>query len=840
MQQYNMNPSPAKRSKREIIRWALIGILAFSAIFFVTLFAYGLSVEVPTIDSLEQNKITQSTKIYDRKGEVVLYEVYGEQKRTLVHFDEIPQNVKNATIAIEDARFYSHPGISVWGILRAIFTDAMSGQVFVQGGSTITQQLVKNTFLSPERTITRKLKEAVIALKVETVYSKDQILELYLNDIPYGSNAYGIEAASQTYFGKHAHDLSLAEAATLAAIPRAPTYYSPYGNNTEELLKRKNIVLDRMAELNFITDDQSKGAKEEKVKFIPKSEQGMRAPHFVMHVLQQLSDMYGEDFIKTNGLKVITSLDLSLQKAAEDTIKAYAPVIEKNYNASNEGLVAIDPKTGQILAMVGSRDYFDIENEGNFNVTLAKRQPGSAFKPIVYAAAFKKGYTPDTVLFDVPTEFAVQGATSYRPQNYDEKYEGPISLRSALAESRNVPAVKLLYLVGIKDAISLAQSLGISTIDDPKRYGLSLVLGGGEVTLTDLTSAYGVFANDGMKNKQVSILTIEKSNGEVLFSEQGHAEQVLDPQIARTVSDVLSDNNARAPAFGSNSALYFAERPVAVKTGTTNDYRDTWVVGYTPNIAVGVWAGNNDNSPMQKKVAGFVVAPIWHDFLAKAFQTLPAEQFKPYTPTYPDKAVLRGEWRGDIVRIDRTTGQPATETTRPEDIEMRGTTNIHTILYWVDKNNPLGPPPANPAADSQFYNWEIGVQQWAQENGYHNGENQIGPFDDSDLIDIILNGGDRTPPSLTILAPEDRSRFAKQSKIRFRLRIQAHAKVTKVEYYVNDILAATENKDFATYTLDASKLPFGNNPNPIDAVVKVKVYDENNNQTERSITLTFA
>lgn len=828
-----MDPQPLKpttNSRRATIRWILIGLLSVSAIMFVTLFAYGLSVEVPSVETLKENKITQSTKIYDRTGKVVLYEIYGEEKRTIIPFNDIPKDVKNATIAIEDARFYTHPGISIWGILRAIVHDALRGQFLVQGGSTITQQLVKNTFLSPERTITRKLKEAVIALKIETVYPKDEILNLYLNDIPYGSNAYGIEAAAETYFGKHAKDLTLAESAVLAALPRAPSFYSPYGNNVEKLLQRKNLVLDRMAELSYITPEQAASAKDEKIKFLPKSEQNMRAPHFVMHVLEELDTLYGEDFIKTNGLKVITSLDSELQQAAEETVQKHAPLIQKNFNAGNEGLVSIDPKTGQILAMVGSRDYFDIEHEGNFNVTLAKRQPGSAFKPIVYAAAFKKGYTPDTVLFDVPTEFAVQGADSYAPQNYDNKFVGPISLREALAQSRNVPAVKLLYLAGIKDSIKVAQDLGITSLQNPSRYGLSLVLGGGEVTLLDLTSVYGVFANDGVRLKPVSILEVVKNNGEPLFVQKNEPQKVLDPEVARTISDVLTDNNARAPAFGFNSALYFPDRPVAAKTGTTNDYRDTWIIGYTPNLVTGVWAGNNDNSPMEKKVAGFIVAPIWHEFMAKAFVKLPRENFKPYTPTSPDKPILRGEWRGGVVRIDRTNGQPATDQTPPENIEERITPNIHTILYFVDKENPLGPPPANPAADPQFYNWESGVQQWVAEHGYTNGFEQPDPRDPRNQPD---------KPVITILSPRDHDRFSYKSKIRFSLRIEDKNPITKVEYYVNDTLLGTATENFNRFSLDASSLKL--NPGETrDLTVKIKAYDSVGNQTESSIVITLS
>ncbi|TSC72343.1 MAG: 1A family penicillin-binding protein, partial [Parcubacteria group bacterium Gr01-1014_70] len=493
----SMNVKENKSRVRQIFKiFFVLGLIGFFAAV-AAASAIVLTTPIPAVGDFDNREIVESTKIYDRTGETLLYELYNEEKRTVVAFEEIPRHVKNASVAIEDSRFYNHPGISVFSILRAFSTDILRGQVLVQGGSTITQQLIKNTLLTSEKTLTRKIKEAVLALKIENKYSKDEILNMYLNEIPYGSNAYGLEAAAETYFAIHARDLSLAQAAYLAALPKAPSYYSPYGNHKDELVVRKNIVLKRMEELGFVSTEEAETASKEEVVFLPPATQGIRAPHFVMYVVDQLTERFGEEFLRNNGLSVRTTLDIGLQKHAEEVIASHAEKIDKDFNAGNASLTATDPKTGEILAMVGSRDYFDREHEGNFNVAVARRQPGSAFKPIVYAAAIEKGYTPETVVFDVPTEFAASGAESYQPQNYDNIFRGPITFREALAQSINVPSVKVLYLTGLREALDMARRLGISTLQGPNQYGLTLVLGGGEVRLLELVSAYGVFANDG-------------------------------------------------------------------------------------------------------------------------------------------------------------------------------------------------------------------------------------------------------------------------------------------------------------------------------------------------------
>ncbi len=715
-----------RHQKREL--FLVVASLALIVVGIVLLWA--TSLKIPDIESLSERKVEQSTKIYDRTGEILLDDLQENTTRTVIPISDVSKNLQLATVAIEDAEFYEHNGVKPTAFLRAVLVN-LASLGFSQGGSTITQQVVKNSILTTDKTITRKVKEWVLAIKLERVLSKEQILELYLNENPYGGSIYGIEEASKSFFGKSAKDLSMAESAYLAALPQAPTYYSPYGNHREQLEVRKNLVLSRMKELGFITGSEYDTAKAENITFQAQAISGIRSPHFVFFVREQLEKEYGRRALEESGWRIITTLDADLQAKGEEIVKKFALENEINFNAENAGLVAIDPTNGDILTMVGSRDYFDPEIDGAVNVAVAKRQPGSAFKPFVYAQSFREGYTPDTVVFDVPTQFSTScpvdslkdEAPCYAPGNYDNVFRGPITLREALAQSINIPAVKVLYLVGINDAIRLARAMGINTLEGADRYGLTLVLGGGEVTLLDLTSAYGVFANNGIRNPYRSIIRIEDRNGDEVRGYSLSPERVLEEETALTVSDVLSDNIARSPAFGIDSALNFPGRHVAVKTGTTNDYRDAWISGYTPNIAVGAWAGNNDNTPMEKKVAGFIVAPLWHQFMEYALSKSPNDSFPeaPALTTENDKPVLRGIWQGgDVVRVDAVTGSPVDENFGGVTRE-RITVSIHSILYWLDKTNPRGPKPDNPADDSQFTRWEWGVRNWAAQHGYTDG-----------------------------------------------------------------------------------------------------------------------
>ena len=679
---------------------ASAGFLVLAVIFII------FSRDLPDPSNLEDRIIMESTKIYDRTGKIILYDIHGEEKRTVIPFSEIPQTIKDATIVAEDRDFYKHRGIDFKAIIRAVWLNLTGDNL--QGGSTITQQFIKKSILSDERTFTRKIKEAILALELERRYSKDEILNFYLNQIPYGSNAYGIEAAAQTFFAKDAKDLNLAESALLAALPKAPSYYSPYGERKKELLARQKLILEKMHELNYIAGKDYEKAKNATLNFA-KSRSSIQAPHFVFYIKDILDEKYGEDYVSRAGLKIITTLDWDLQNIAEEVVAAGADSNDSK-GAHNASLTAIDPKTGQILAMVGSRDYFkdsipagceqgvSCQFEGNVNVATRLRQPGSAFKPFVYATAFKKGFTDKAILFDVPTQFDTgcnsigqpqsSGVKCYSPKNFDLKYRGPVTARQALANSLNIPSVQVLYLAGVEDSINTAEDLGLTTLKDRSRFGLSLVLGGGEVKLLEMVSAFGVFATEGVKHQTVSILRIENSKGKVLEEYKDEPVQVLDSEIARLISDILSDNVARTPVFGARSSLFFEGRPVVAKTGTTNEFRDGWTIGYTPSLAAGVWTGNNDNSPIKQEPGVYTAAPIWREFMVRAFEklNLQPESFTPPEIKNVSKPILNGQY---IINGE-----------------------IHSTLYYVNKNDPQGPAPSNPYADPQFNNWEAAVRAW--------------------------------------------------------------------------------------------------------------------------------
>ncbi len=706
------------------LRNTIIFLFSCGILFAGILLIWVSTFQVPSLDTIEARKISQSTKIFDRTGKILLYDVYQKTERTIVPFADISQNIKASTLAIEDKDFYSHHGVKPQSIARAFFANITS-MSFGQGGSTITQQVVKNSILTGDKTATRKLKELVLALKLERVMPKDQILSMYLNEIPYGGSIYGVEEASESFFGKTAKEVTIAEAAYLASLPQAPTFYSPYGKNKIKLDERKNVVLKEMLRDKRISQKEFDEAIAEKVVFLPKSDKNIKAPHFVMFVKEYLENKYGLDVLEQGGLRITTTLNYDLQLKAEAIAKKYADINEKSFNGTNDAFIALDPKTGGILTMVGSRDYFDTKIDGNFNVALAHRQPGSTFKPFAYAEAFIKGYTPDTVLFDLPTQFSTacppDNTTSdgdcYSPGNYDDKFRGPMTMREALAQSINIPSVKTLYLAGVKDTIDLATSMGIQNLGNQNTYGLTLVLGGGEVSLLDMTSAYGVFATEGLRNPYVGILKVEDKDGKILEQITPRPNRVLDPEVARKISDVLNDNVARTPLYGANSAVYFGGRDVAVKTGTTNNYKDAWIIGYTPSVVVGTWAGNNDNTPMAKKVSGLIVAPMWRAFMDEVLKTVPNESFvKPIKEdSYDIKPVLRGKWQGGISSVTMASStDPEVPYNSIQEVLMGG---VHSILYWVNKNNPRSLDPVIPELDSQFDRWEYPVRIWATSQG---------------------------------------------------------------------------------------------------------------------------
>lgn len=617
---------------KKILFFAKIGFLLVFGVFvlsvvLVPFFAFGL----PSPDKVVRRE-GFSTKILDRNGEV-LYDIFQDKRRTPVSLDEVPLYLRQATIAIEDKNFYKHGGFDITGYLRAVFNIVVRHRL--QGGSTLTQQLVKNTLLTSERTIFRKIREFILAVQIERKYTKDEILQMYLNEAPYGGTAWGVETASEMYFGKKVKDLNLVESAILAGLPQRPSVYSPYSSTPKAYIDRTKAVLRRMREDGYITKEQEEEALQElpNVTFRPK-EVGFKAPHFVQYVQKILEEKYGENVVEKGGLRVTTTLDLKLQEKAQSIVKEEISKVEK-LNITNGAVVVLDPETGEILAMVGSKDFSDPNYDGQVNVTLSLRQPGSAIKPITYAAALKKGYTASTLLMDVPTEFGTgQGGKPYKPVNYDGKYRGPVQVRYALGNSLNIPAVKMLAMVGVENVLRLAYDLGISSLEPTsdmlKRVGLSLTLGGGEVRLLELTGAYCAFVNQGFKVEPVSILKVEDLNGRVLEEVKPKKQnRVLTPEISYIIADILSDNNARSDVFGVNSLLNIPSRTVMVKTGTTNDKRDNWAIGGNTQVMVGVWVGNNDNSEMKQVASGVSGAtPIWRKVLLESLSGKPSIGFE--------------------------------------------------------------------------------------------------------------------------------------------------------------------------------------------------------------------
>ncbi|NTU98598.1 PBP1A family penicillin-binding protein [Candidatus Falkowbacteria bacterium] len=741
-----------------------------------------LSKGLPDPNKLIDRQVAQSTKIYDRKGETVLYEIYGDQKRTMVSLSDIPMNVRNATIAIEDKGFYKHGAFSLWAIFRTVVMNVVKHQK--AGGSTLTQQLVKNAILTNEKSYVRKLKEIILAYQLEQKFSKDEVLQMYLNEIPYGSTAYGVEAASQRYFGKSVKDTSLAEAAILAALPQAPSRYSPYGPNRDLLIQRQRYILDLMAEQKYITQDEAEAAKKSEVAF-SKPKENIIAPHFVMYLKEYLSDMFGEKTVEQGGLKIISTIDLDKQKFAEAAITEKAEKNAEKYNATNAALVSIDPRNGQILAMVGSKDYFSDTIDGQVNIATSPRQPGSSFKPIVYAASFIKGFTPNTILYDVITNFSTDPNNKYEPHNYDNNEHGPVTIRKALAGSLNIPAVKAIYLTGIKNVISLANKLGYSTLTNPDRYGLSLVLGGGEVQLLEHTNAYSAFSQDGVVHTISPVLKVEDKTGKAVLEFKQEDKKAFDAQVARQITSILSDNNARSYVFGTKNYLTLPDRPVAAKTGTTNDYKDAWTVGYTPSIVTGVWVGNNDATSMKRGADGSVVAaPIWNAYMKQALSGSQVEQFTAPAPDFTGKAVLDGAaTTSEIVKIDKASGLLATDLTPASYIIEKNFGQPHNILYYVNKEDPRGPAPKNPNSDPQFALWEAPVQAWAKKRNLVS--TGTAPTEKDNLHT------QENLPSFSIETPQEGQSLSSPTLNVVLSGVTAPRGVSRAEYFLNDNLLAT-------------------------------------------------
>jgi 1A family penicillin-binding protein len=686
---------------------------------------------LPSTDDLTAHASASSSKIYDRAGRL-LYEMPPPDtgRHSPVPLDEIPLVLRQAVIATEDAGFYENPGVEPWAIARAVWINLRGGEV-LSGGSTITQQLARNLLMSAderaERTLTRKLREAILAWRLARHYSKDQILELYLNETYFGNMAYGAEAAAQAYFDKHVRDLDLAESAMLAGLPQAPALYNPL-EHLKAAQERQSVVLELMTKNGAITTEQARQARQEKLSYASAAFP-IHAPHFVMYVRARLEQEMGLGRLEQGGLRIYTTLDLDLNETARDLVRYRLERLAKcnghtdcppgGHNARNAALVALDPATGQILAMLGSPDYFSARIDGAVNGTTSLRQPGSSIKPVTYAAAFEAGrLTAATMMLDLRTSFVTREGDSYVPLNYDLLFRGPVRLREALASSYNLIAVKVLDTIGVAAMTDLAGRLGISTLRDSSRFGLAVTLGGGEVSLLELTTAYAALGNRGRVFEPVAILRVEDERGRVLLSapEQGAGTPALDPRVAYLVTDILSDNTARTPAFGEESVLKLS-RPAAVKTGTTTDFRDNWTVGYTPDLVTGIWVGNADNEPMHETSGVSGAAPIWRDFMEAALRGRPEQSFErpdglveaevcslsglragPDCPHRVTELFLEGTVPAEActmhrrARLDRATGLPATRDTPADRIVERVLTLLPAEAQaWGEEQGITGP-----------------------------------------------------------------------------------------------------------------------------------------------------
>lgn len=817
---------------KKMPKWKLALYICFY-VFIVFVFIIAISFawfakDLPTPAKIANRRAVDSTKLYDRTGQTLLYET-GDQKRTVVENDQISQYLKDSTIATEDANFYKHHGFDTKAIFRAIFAKMTGKTSRVSGTSTITQQYVKNALLTSDRSMTRKFKELILAIELEFMFNKDQLLTMYLNEIPYGNSAAGAEAASKMYFGKTAKDLTLSEAATLTAIPQSPTYYSPYGTHTKELAARKNYVLDRMVETGKASKEDAEKAKTEDTLALGTTLKPRRdtilAPHFAMYALEQIANQYGEEKVQKEGLKIITTLDYDKQKIAEQAITDGASKFTK-YGASNAAMVAVDPKTGQILSMVGSKDYFDTKIDGNVNVTDSLRQPGSSFKPFSYATAFKKKeYSPSKIIFDMKTDFG----GGYIPQNYNGKTNGPVTMRQALSNSLNIPAVKVMSLAGMDNVIRTATDMGITSLNQRDRYGLSLALGAGEVRPVEMASAFGVFATGGVKHDLISVMKITDSNGKTIYDYETankNESKVLDPQIAYEISSILSDNNARSLVFGTRSALYFPDRTVSAKTGTTTDFKDAWTVGYTPSIAVAVWVGNSNATKMSSGADGSIVAaPMFHQFIVKALANTPNEEFvRPEGIAEVEVEKWSNKLPGDA-SVDRIK-DIFTSWQVPIDKD-----DIHLKLKICKSNGQLAPNdlPASMSEEKIFTNihserpdnpnWENPVVAWAQANGMY------GP------APIEYCSAKDTIPTLSFSSPSSGASVLGETTI--STVPSTSPKIVSVEYFIDNIsigMGDTSSLSFSKL-YDFSTLSIGNHQ------LSALGIDENGTSVKSNITI---
>ncbi|MCR4324130.1 MAG: penicillin-binding protein [Candidatus Curtissbacteria bacterium] len=806
--------------------WVKFSLLISTAVFFsliammiFTVFSFVIfAKDLPSPNKLSARDSSLSTKIYDRNGKL-MYDIFADKNRALVKWNELPPYVKQATISIEDKDFYDHQGFSPFGFLRA----AVKTLVFrdVQGGSTITQQVVKNTLLSSERTLTRKIKEFILAIQVERKYTKDEILQIYLNEVPYGGTSWGIEAASQTYFNKEAKDLTLPEAVILAGLPQQPSYYSPYGTTPNAYIARAESVARRMREDGHITKEQEEELKKQipEVKFSP-NDHGIEAPHFVFHVKDLLVEKYGEKLVEQGGLKVTTTLDLELQNKAQQIV---AEEVEKvaNLSVGNGAAVVMDPKNGEILSMVGSKDYFAENYDGQVNVTTRLRQPGSALKPFTYATAFKAGYTPSFVLMDVPTEFpGGTGQPAYKPVNYDGKYRGPMQIRFALGNSENVPAVKMLGLVGVKNMLRTAYDSGLTTLEPTsenlQRFGLAVTLGGGDVRLLDLVNGYATLANKGVHHAPVAILKVEDRSGKVLEEKKDddRGKEVLGEDVSFLISHILSDNVARTMIFGPNSLLNIPGKTVAVKTGTTDDKRDNWAVGYTPSTVVGVWVGNNDNSQMNPQIASGVTGatPIWNRIMSTALEGKGNEGFnKPGNVNAMEVDAFSG-------------GLPCRDFPKRSEYFVKGTEPTRDCLAQknLDGREYYVFLEFDPVSADGRNRWQEGIDAWAQAQ----------PDEKYRVPAELKNEPTKNPEDIkvNISKPSDHSQV--DFSFETEANVETGKKVTKVEFYIDGSLK--DSKGSSPYKFSYSF----NTSNKGKHKIKVKAFNDANKDAEKEIEVS--
>ncbi len=803
----------------------------------VSIFIY-FSRDLPSDEELRSvEDAAESTKIYDRTGEIILYEVHGEENRTWISIDEIPEDLINATLAVEDSNFYEHNGVHFKSLIRAFFANLGGG--VNQGGSTITQQLIKNTLLTSERSISRKVKEAILAVRLEQKYTKDEILEMYLNTIPYGNNAYGTEAASQTYYGKNAKDMSLAESSILSGLPNRPTYLNPYGDHRNDLYIRQEHILNRMKDLDMVSEEEKDEAMNLSITddfFQPiEKHTTIKAPHFVFYIKDQLEEIAKEEglephVLETGGYQVTTTLDYELQEKAERIVTEYSAKNE-DYNINNMAMAAIEPDTGHIISMVGSRDWRNDEIDGKVNVTLRDRQPGSSFKPYVYATAFKNGFNPNTIIYDVKTNFGNDGSgKDYVPNNYDYSFRGPVSMQDAMIKSLNIPAVKTFHLSGSKEVMQTAYDMGLSHIDPNETYGLSSALGTQEVKLLDHLGALSVFGNEGEKADKISILKIEGKDGEVLLdkTEKSRGKRVLDENVANMMNSSISSR--------TSGTLFIPGHKVAAKTGTSTKIVDgksrpsnTWTFGWTNEISAGFWAGNNDGSALSSSaVSTRNAAPAWQAFMKEALNKYPKSNFSPPRIEESDVSMVNGDHQaGEKATVCKYEGKLAKENTPSSQIQEATFGGAHSLLYYV---NP---------SDSLLSNWEKGVIAWTK--GISLGD--VGDINSEDVVpsEYCVVHDEVNQPKIEIVDPTDGKEVEDEETIIITVvstsplsSIYDDISINRVEFYINNekVETQTETSGANTFVYEANIADLSG-----EVDILIKSFDNIDNMASKSISI---